>query len=93
MLTVARKVNLDDLVGAYEIAQRLGLRHPENVHYYYRQDESFPKPVAAIGGPTIKTLIWLWSEVEAWAWSKKRFRPRMKELEDGKEAAGGVRGS
>ena len=86
-------MNVDDLVGAYDIAQFLGLRNPENIHYYNRHDPTFPKPVAAIGGPTVKTLVWLRSEVEDWAWGKKRFRPRMKELEAAKEAAGGATGT
>jgi len=84
---------VDDLVGAYDIAQLLGIRNPENIHYYNRRDDSFPKPVAAIGGPTIKTLVWLRSEVEAWAWGKKRFRPRMMELEAAKTSVPEATGS
>ena len=81
---------MDDLVGAYDIALFLGIKNPENIHYYNRHDDTFPKPVAAVGGSTIKTLIWLRSEVEDWAWSKKRFRPRMKQLEAEREAAEGA---
>ena len=87
---MGRKVNVDELVGAYDIAQRLGLRNPENIHYYNRNDETFPRPVAAIGGPTLKTLVWLWPEVEAWAWGKKRFRPRMQERDAAERSAKGV---
>lgn len=58
---------MDLLVGAYDIAQRLGWRHQELVHYYLRTDETFPKPTAAIGGPTRKTLVWTWPDVERWA--------------------------
>lgn len=58
---------MDLLVGAYDIAHRLGWRHQEMVHYYLHKDDSFPKPAAAIGGPTRKTLVWLWTDVERWA--------------------------
>ncbi|MGH9165314.1 MAG: hypothetical protein ACRDZW_07385 [Acidimicrobiales bacterium] len=58
---------MDLLVGAHDIAQRLGWRHQELVHYYLHKDETFPRPAAAIGGPTRKTLVWLWPDVERWA--------------------------
>lgn len=58
---------MDHMVGAYDIAQRLGWRHPELVHHYLNTDPTFPRPVAAIGGPTRKTKVWMWPEVERWA--------------------------
>ena len=64
---MGRRVNVDDLAGAYDIAKRLGWQHPEVVHYYLRKDEKFPRPVAAIGGPKLKTLVWAMPEVERWA--------------------------
>jgi predicted DNA-binding transcriptional regulator AlpA len=62
-----RTVEVENLVGAADIAARLGLRHAEHIHDFARRDTTFPRPVAQIGGPTLKTMVWDWSEVEAWA--------------------------
>lgn len=64
---MGRKVDVDLLVGANEIAQRLGFRHPQTVHYYKNHDPAFPKPILAVGGGKISTQIWYWPEVERWA--------------------------
>jgi len=56
-------VDPDHLVGAAEIAQRLGLAHAETVHNWRRRYPEFPQPVATLK----QTLIWSWPEVEAWA--------------------------
>jgi predicted DNA-binding transcriptional regulator AlpA len=51
------------LVGAHEIADRLGLSHAQSVHTIRKRNSEFPAPVA-----TLKTaLIWDWREIEAWA--------------------------
>jgi predicted DNA-binding transcriptional regulator AlpA len=60
---VARLIDPADLVGAAEIATRLGLSHVQNVHAWRRRYEDFPKPVVEL----TMGLIWRWSEVEAWA--------------------------
>lgn len=60
---MGRKVDVDDLVGAHEIAQRLGVARPQVIHEWRRRHQDFPKPVA-----TLKTaLIWDWAEVSRWA--------------------------
>ena len=60
---VGRKVDSVDLVGAHEIAQRLGVKRPQVVHEWRRRHADFPEPVA-----TLKTaLIWNWRDVERWA--------------------------
>jgi predicted DNA-binding transcriptional regulator AlpA len=59
----SRKVAPEDLVGAHEIAQRLGVARPQVVHEWRRRHADFPEPVAKL-----KTaLIWDWRDVEAWA--------------------------
>lgn len=59
----SRKVAPEDLVGAHEIAQRLGVARPQVVHEWRRRHADFPEPVAKL-----KTaLIWDWRAVEAWA--------------------------
>lgn len=60
---MGRKVDADQLVGASEIAERLGLAQPQSVHLWRRRHEGFPEPVARL-----KTaLIWFWPDVEEWA--------------------------
>lgn len=65
-----RRVAVHDLVGAHEIAERLGVARPQVVHDWRRRHEDFPQPIAQL-----KTaLIWDWSEVEAWARRTARLR-------------------
>ena len=53
---VGKKVDPEDLVGAHEIAQRLGVARPQVVHEWRRRHADFPQPIA-----TLKTaLIWDW---------------------------------
>lgn len=59
----SRKVRVDDLVGAAEIADRLGLAQPQTVHSWRRRYEDFPEPIAQLQ----TALIWAWPDVRAWA--------------------------
>jgi hypothetical protein len=61
-------VNVDDLVGAAEIADRLDIAHPETVHAWRKRYVDFPEPVAQLR----QALIWSWPDVEAWAKSTGR---------------------
>ena len=60
---VARKVDVEQLVGTAEIAERLKVKSPELVHAWRRRHDDFPEPVAhlKIG------YVWAWPDVEAWA--------------------------
>jgi len=58
-----RRVYADDLVGAAEIAERLGLAQVQTVHSWRRRYDDFPQPIAQLR----QALIWAWSDVEAWA--------------------------
>ena len=70
LTVVGKKVHLDDLVGAYEIAQRLGVARPQVVHEWRRRHADFPKPIA-----TLKTaLIWDWRDVSIWAKTTNRIK-------------------
>ena len=60
---MGRKVDVDELVGAAEIARRLGSSRPQVVHAWRRRHDDFPEPVATID----KVLVWHWPDVEAWA--------------------------
>jgi hypothetical protein len=65
---MGRKVDVDKLVGASEIADRLGLAYPQSVHSWRRRYEEFPQPVARLrSGRQRQTLIWNWRDVERWA--------------------------
>jgi predicted DNA-binding transcriptional regulator AlpA len=60
---MGRKVDVDDLVGAAEIADRLELAHPQSVHTLRKRHADFPEPVAHLK----RALGWAWPDVEAWA--------------------------
>lgn len=60
---MGRKVDVDQLVGAAEIAQRLGVTKPQTVHSWRRRYPEFPKPVAILK----QAMVWAWPDVEAWA--------------------------
>jgi len=60
---MGRRVDVDDLVGTTEIAQRLGLSQAENVHTWRHRHPDFPSPIATIG----RTMIWAWPDVQRWA--------------------------
>ena len=54
---------MEDLVGAVEIADRLGLSGPKVVHDWRYRHEDFPQPVTKVG----TVFVWRWTEVQAWA--------------------------
>ena len=58
-----KQVNVEDLVGAAEIADRLGLAQSQTVHSWRRRYEDFPEPIAHLR----TALIWSWPDVERWA--------------------------
>jgi hypothetical protein len=60
---VGRRVDADQLVGTFEIAERLGLADQHTVHSWRQRYDDFPKPVAELR----QAFIWLWSDVEKWA--------------------------
>jgi len=67
---VGRRVNAEDLVGAHEIAERLGVRRPQVVHDWRRRHKDFPKPIAKL-----KTaLVWDWQEIRKWALTSGRLK-------------------
>lgn len=60
---MGRKVDADHLVGAAEIAARLGVKRPQVVHDWRRRYEDFPEPVAVLR----QAMVWSWPDVERWA--------------------------
>lgn len=59
---VGRKIDPDDLVGAHEIAERMGLSFPNVVHTWRKRHKDFPEPVAQLHAG----LIWDWHEIKTW---------------------------
>jgi predicted DNA-binding transcriptional regulator AlpA len=60
---MATGVPPERLVGAHEIAERLGITHSQTIHTLRKRHSDFPEPIA-----TLKTaLIWDWRDVERWA--------------------------
>jgi hypothetical protein len=64
---MGKKIDVDNLVGAAEIAERLNLSHAQNVHTMRRRaaktEQPFPDPVVTL----TKAMIWSWPEVKKWA--------------------------
>ena len=58
-----RRVDIVNLVGAHEIAQRLGVSRPQVIHEWRKRHPDFPQPIAIL----TNGLIWDWEEVEKWA--------------------------
>jgi predicted DNA-binding transcriptional regulator AlpA len=54
---------VDQLVGAVEIAERLGVGKSSVVHDWRYRHSDFPEPVAKVGS----VFIWVWPDVEEWA--------------------------
>ena len=67
---VKHKLNPADLVGAHEIADRLGVAYPQMVHEWKRRHADFPRPVAKL----TMGLIWDWKEIETWAKNTNRLK-------------------
>jgi hypothetical protein len=65
---MGRRVDVDQLVGASDIRDRLGFQRTQDIHTLRRRDETFPAPVAIIGGgPRYGIHVFYWPDVNAWA--------------------------
>jgi predicted DNA-binding transcriptional regulator AlpA len=62
---MARKVDIDDLIDAEEVAAILGLSRATSVSVYQKRYPDMPRPV--VSRPSGRCLLWLRSEVERWA--------------------------
>ena len=54
---------MNELVGAAEIAERLGVKRSQVVHDWRRRYADFPEPVAKLR----QALVWAWPDVAKWA--------------------------
>ena len=65
---------MDHLVGASQIAGRLGLRRTQHVHQLRRRDRTFPAPVLQLKDVARGAYLWYWPDVEEWAKKTGRIR-------------------
>ena len=75
-MDVVPQVNTDDLVGAAEVAELLGLSHASSVSTYVKRYPDFPPPVLEL--PRSRVRLWLRSEIEIWAAARPASRARAK---------------
>jgi predicted DNA-binding transcriptional regulator AlpA len=68
------RVDTENLVGAAEAAELLGLAQPNSVSIYARRYPDFPKPVVEL--PRSKVRLWRRSEVIAWGRRRQGARAR-----------------
>ncbi len=64
------KVNTEDLVGAVEVAQILGLAHYNSVTTYMRRYEDFPKPVIDLRKSRVR--LWLRQDIQEWRAGRRK---------------------
>jgi glutathione-regulated potassium-efflux system ancillary protein KefG len=63
-------VNTDDLCDSGEVADLLGLSHPNSVFGYLRRYDDLPRPVINLGRGRL--ALWLRPEVHDWARRHRR---------------------
>jgi len=61
---VVRRVALEDLIDAHDVARILGLSHRNTVSLYMRRYEDMPRPVLDLGRG--RPSLWLRPEIERW---------------------------
>ena len=63
---LGRLIDVDNLVSAIHIAERLGCARP-TVYSWIDSDPAFPTPVFTSAGPVSRGVrLWYWPDVEDW---------------------------
>ena len=62
---MGRKIDIDDLIDAHEVARVLSLSHRHTVSLYQKRYPKMPRPVVDLGAGRCK--MWLRSEITQWA--------------------------
>jgi glutathione-regulated potassium-efflux system ancillary protein KefG len=57
-------VRTEDLIGAAEVAEILGLKHHNSVTTYLNRYDDFPRPVVDLSRSRVR--LWLRQEIEKW---------------------------
>lgn len=70
---MGRTVDVEDLVSAWELTERLGYANPIAFHTMRKRTEGadFPEPILSTGKGG-KFLLWYWPDVLAWAYERGR---------------------
>ncbi len=73
---MAPEVDTDDLIGAAEVAEILGLSSANSVSTYRARYDDFPDPVVVLEKSRI--TLWIREDIASWnqGRSRKRGRPR-----------------
>jgi predicted DNA-binding transcriptional regulator AlpA len=61
---MSRRVALEDLIDAHDVARILGLSHRNTVSLYMRRYADMPRPVIDLGRG--RPSLWLRPEIERW---------------------------
>jgi hypothetical protein len=69
-MTILLTIDLENIVGTHEIADRLNLSFPNVVHTWRTRHKDFPQPFHILKAG----MLWDWKEVEAWAIKTKRIK-------------------
>jgi chromosome partitioning protein len=62
-MSMGRQIDANQLVGAAEIADRLGVAHTQAIHNWRARYDDFPQPIAVLEAGH----IWYWPDIEQWA--------------------------
>jgi hypothetical protein len=69
---MGRKIDVDDLIDANEVARLLGLAHRNSVTTYLNRYPDMPRPTVEIRGSRIR----LWSRPEIMSWATRPGRTK-----------------
>ena len=67
---MGRRLDVEQLVGVTEIADRLGVASPARIHDWRRRYKDFPKPEVSLA----MGLVWYWPDIRKWAKRTGRLR-------------------
>ena len=67
---VTPSVRTEDLIDAHEVAELLGLTHPNSVSTYLHRYEDMPRPVIDRGRG--RTRLWICGEIEQWNKTRRK---------------------
>ena len=70
---MGRRVDVDNLLGAQEIADLLGVDRSA-VHKWRERHPDFPAPVARLGGVSKRQAFLVWNRPDIEAWARKTGR-------------------
>jgi predicted DNA-binding transcriptional regulator AlpA len=62
---MGRKIDVDDVIDSSDVAELLGLSHRNAITLYQKRYEDMPRPIIVKNQG--RTLLWLRSEISAWA--------------------------